>query len=146
MSPGQPEEVIGPRDMARTIAYMALGVALAAVILLGVYVFRSTRPIPIIEELQTAQVATAEDLHELERAVEDLSVTVSSIEESARRDRQASVVLDLQRSLITIKETRKEAPASLRPKIKAIEDHLVRLLDEMGSPTPKQRIEIRSVH
>ncbi|MDA2915495.1 hypothetical protein MYX64_01395 [Nitrospinae bacterium AH_259_B05_G02_I21] len=145
MSSGQPEEVVGPRDMARTIAYMALGVALAAVILLGVYVFRSTRPIPIIKELQTAQVATAEDLHELERAVEDLSVTVSSIEESARRDRQASVVLDLQRSLITIKEMRKEAPASLRPKTKAIEDHLVRLLDEMGSPTPKQRIEIRSV-
>lgn len=145
MSSGQPEEVSGPRDMARTIAYMALGVALAAVILLGVYVFRSTRPIPIIKELQTAQVATAEDLHELERAVEGLSVTVNSIEESARRDRHTSVVLDLQRSIITIKEMRKEAPASLRPKIKAIEDHLVRLLDEMGSPTPKQRIEIRSV-
>ena len=145
MSSGQPEGVAGPRNMARTISYMALGVALAAVILLGVYVFRSTRPIPIIKELQTAQVATAEDLNELERAVEDLSVTVNSIEESARRDRQASVVLDLQRSLITIKEMRKEAPAPLRPKIKAIEDHLVRLLDEMGSPTPKQRIEIRSV-
>ncbi len=145
MSSGQPEEVAGQRDMARTIAYMALGVALAAVILLGVYAFRSTRPIPIIRELQTAQVATAEDVHELERAVEGLSVTVSSIEESVRRDRQASVVLDLQRSLITIKEMRKEVPDSLRPKIKAIEDHLVRLLDEMGSPTPKQRIEIRSV-
>ncbi len=145
MSSGQPEEVAGQRDMARTIAYMALGVALAAVILLGVYAFRSTRPIPIIRELQTAQVATAEDVHELERALEGLSVTVSSIEESVRRDRQTSVVLDLQRSLITIKEMRKAASAPLRPKIKAIEDHLVRLLDEMGSPTPKQRIEIRSV-
>jgi hypothetical protein len=145
MSEGQPEEVSGPRDMARTISFMALGVALAAVVLLGVYVFRSTRPLPIINELRSTQVATTEGLQELERTVEGLTVTVNSIEGSVRRDRQASVVLDLQRSLITIKEMRKEASGSLQPKIKATEDHLARLLDEMASPSPRKRIEIRSV-
>lgn len=145
MSEGQQEEVATPRDMARTIAYMALGVALAAVVLLGVYVFRSTRPLPIIKELRSTQVSTNEDLHELESTVEGLTITVNSIDEIVRRDRQTSVVLDLQRSLITIRELRKEASTSLQPKIKAIEDRLARLLDEVASPTPKQRIEIRSV-
>lgn len=145
MSPEQTEEVASARDKANIIAYMALGIAIVAVGLLGAYVYRSMKPLPIIKELQSAQGATAEDVQELERAVQGLTININAIEETVRRDRQAAVVLDLKRSLITIKEVRKQAPASLQPKIEAIEEQLVHLLDEVGSPSPRKRIEIRSV-
>ena len=145
MSSGQPEEVVGPRDMARTIAYMALGVALATVVLLGVYVYRSISPVSIIKELESTQAATAADVQKLERAVEGLTANIHTIEKSLRRDRQAAIVLDLKRSLVAIKELRRQAPASLRPKIEGLEEHLIRLVNQVASPSPRKHIEIRSV-
>ena len=99
MSSERQEEVATSKDTGKTIAYMALGVALATVVLLGVYVYRSISPVSIIKELESTQAATAADVQELERAVEGLTANINTIEKSLRRDRQAAIVLDLKRSL-----------------------------------------------
>ncbi len=145
MSSERQEEVSTSRDNGKTIAYMALGVALATVVLLGVYVYRSISPVSIIKELESTQAATAADVQKLERAVEGLTANIHTIEKSLRRDRQAAIVLDLKRSLIAIKELRRQAPASLRPKIEGLEEHLIRLVNKVASPSPRKHIEIRSV-
>jgi len=145
MSSERQEEVATSKDTGKTIAYMALGVALATVVLLGVYVYRSISPVSIIKELESTQAATAADVQELERAVEGLTANINTIEKSLRRDRQAAIVLDLKRSLVAIKELRRQAPASLRPKIEGLEEHLIRLVNQVASPSPRKHIEIRSV-
>ena len=145
MSASQLPDLDTSRDMAKPVAYMALGVALLAVLLLGVYVYRSMRPSPVIAELQKAQTATASDVKELERQLDDLAVTLTAVEETLRRDRQAAAVLDLKRSVIVLQEVGKQAPPSVRPKIQAIERQLSRLADEVAKPSPKKHLEIRSV-
>lgn len=145
MSAEQVPDVATERDMAKTIAYMALGVAAVAVVLLGVYVYRSMKPMPIIEKLQKSQETMAGEVKDIERTVKDLNINIAAIEQTIRRDRQAATVLDLKRSLITIQEVRKQAPESLRPKIEVLEEQLGHLLDEVTNASPKKRIEIRSV-
>lgn len=138
-------ELSGSRDAAKPIAYMALGVALVAVVLLGVYVYRSMKPMPVIKELQDAQAATASELRELDARLQSLSTTVAAVEDTIRRDRQAAALLDLKRSLIVLQEVRKQAPDDVKPKIVAIEEQLNSLADEVAQPSPQKRLEIRSV-
>ena len=141
MSSERQEEVATSKDTGKTIAYMALGVALATVVLLVVYVYRSISPVSIIKELESTQAATTADIQELERAVEGLTANINTIEKSLRSDRQAALVLDLKRSLIAIKELRRQAPASLRPKIEGLEERLTRLVNKVASPSPRKHIE-----
>ncbi len=145
MSAAKVPNVASDRDMAKTIAYMALGVAVVTVTLLGVYVYGSMRPMPILKELTKAQASTAEEVKELQRAMKGFTINVNAIEQTIRRDRRKSSVLDLKRSLISIQEVGKQAPASLRPKIKAIEEQLDRLINEVDNASPQKRIEIQSV-
>lgn len=138
-------ELSGSRDAAKPIAYMALGVALVAVVLLGVYVYRSMKPMPVIKELQEAQAATASEVKDLEGRLQSLSTTVAAVEETVRRDKQAAALLDLKRSLIVLQEVRKQAPEDMKAKIVAIEEQLNSLADEVARPSPKKHLEIRSV-
>lgn len=133
------------RDMPKTIAYMALGVSVLAVLLLGVYVYRSTKPLPEIKELKEAQASTIENVKEIEVQLKDVSISLAAVEDTIRSDRQAALVLDLKRSLVVLQEVGKEAPPELKSKIQAIEKELNRLTEEVAQPSPKKRLELRSV-
>jgi VCBS repeat-containing protein len=145
MSAAQVPDLSSSREMPKTIAYMALGVSVLTVVLLGMYVYRSSKPRPEIKQLKEAQAATNENVKELEGKLKDVSISVAAIEETLRSDRQQALLLDLKRSLVVLQEVGKQAPPSLKPKIKAIEQELGRLTDEVAKPTPKKRLEIRSV-
>jgi hypothetical protein len=145
MSSAQLPEFANSRDMSKIIAYMALGVSVVAVVLLGFYVYRSTKPLPVIKELQEAQATTSADVKKLEGIVKDASISIAAIEDTIRSDRQSSLVLDLKRSLIVLQEVGKQAPESMKPKIKAIEEQLNSLSEEVAKPSPKKRLEIRSI-
>lgn len=133
------------RDMPKTIAYMALGVSVLAVLLLGVYVYRSTKPLPEIKELKEAQAATTENIEEIEVQLKDIGISLAAIEDTIRSDRQTALVLDLKRSLVVLQEVGKQAPPELKSKIQAIEEELNRLTEEVAQPSPKKRLELRSV-
>jgi hypothetical protein len=145
MSSAQLPEFANSRDMSKIIAYMALGVSVVAVVLLGFYVYRSTKPLPVIKELQEAQATTSADVKKLEGIVKDASISIAAIEDTIRSDRQSALVLDLKRSLIVLQEVGKQAPESMKPKIKAIEEQLNSLSEEVAKPSPKKRLEIRSI-
>lgn len=145
MSAAHLPETADSRDMSKIIAYMALGVSVVAVVLLGFYVYRSTRPLPVIKELQEAQAATAADVRQIEEKVKDASISIAAIEDTIRSDRQSALVLDLKRSLIVLQEVGKKAPQSLQPKISDIEKQLNDLTEEVSKPSPKKRLKIRSI-
>ncbi len=113
--------------------------------MLGVYVYRSTKPLPVIKELQEAQAATAADMKTLKGKVHDVNISVAAIEETIRSDRQSSMVLDLKRSLVVLQEVAKQAPEAMKPRIRAIEEQLSRLTEEVAKRSPTKRLEIRSV-
>lgn len=145
MSAAQIPDFATSREMPRAIAYMALGVSVLTVVLLGVYVYRSSKPGPEIKQLKEAQAATSENVKELEERMKDVTISIAAIEDTIRSDKQQAILLDLKRSLVVLQEVSKQAPQELKPKIQAIEQELGRLTDEVAKPSPKKRLEIRSI-